>query len=382
MVVTIFIGILSRSSYIGGVWTKLNSSETQSIVNGQNDSSWKPQAVHIAGGENIHRYYFFNESVIYGINYENFVSTIYKTSDGAKSWEKQSSFDNFAIDDVFFVTADEGFIVLSKIKTESMPDKDASRILKTGDGGLSWKTVYSSPDTTFEKIIFNPDGIGIVTGSRKIPDRPSNLTGTLFLTNDMGETWKDISEPVNNKLKLSVGQFADSAANVIFSKDKGIVVLSLRGKLFRNNDEGKSWSLISGIMSEPDQTGFSNLGELEDGTYLVTGGTMSIEGKWGVIAVLNKRLGWDIYRLNDYYFSDVRFLSNNEVIAAGTKFPPTGAGAGEQKKGVILYSADSGKTWSTIYEDQTSKSFYINKLSANKLFIFGENGAQILLERP
>lgn len=205
----------------------------------------------------------------------------------------------------------------------------------------------------------------------------------VLLTNDKGQTWVDVSEKLNQIEVSGVGQVADYVTNVIFSKGKGVVVLSLRGKIYNTIDQGKSWSLISKIDDEPAQTGIHDFGILDDGRFWMSGGTVSIEGKWGMIAVMNKRLGWDRYRLNGYYFADVEFLSNNEVIVCGAIVAKNNfGGASELDKAVILYSKDSGKTWKTIHESKTSNGFSsITKLSGHKLFIAGNSGDEIFLER-
>lgn len=98
---------------------------------------------------------------------------------------------------------------------------------------------------------------------------------------------------------------------------------------------------------------------------------------------MNNRFGWDTYRLPDYFFSDIEFLSNSEVLAAGSIIAPNNFGGNsDSNRGVILYSKDSGKTWLSIHESSTLKNFNsIIKLPQQKLFITGNNGDGILLER-
>lgn len=379
----ILMGVIPYSHFIVGIWTKLNTYETQSSTSKQGKSPWKLETVRIDKDESIERLYFYDENVIYGIKYGKFEFTFYKTLNGGKSWESLSSITDFGINDIFFITPTEGFIVASKLKPSSMPSENGSYIMKTEDGGLSWKTVHSSVNTTFYKLNVNSDGFGVAIGRRETSAPQSDDTNLVLLTNDKGQTWSDVSEYLNQVAIKSKGRVEDLLTNVIFSQNKGIVVLSLRGKIYNSTDRGKSWSLISKLVNEPEQTGISHFGELENGKFWIAGGTMSVEGKWGVVAVMNNILGWNRYRLNNYYFSDVKFLSNNEVIAVGTAYASNNLGGNKDlNKGVILYSSDSGRNWIIVHESQSTGMFgKISKLSENKIFVVEKNGSGVFLER-
>lgn len=364
------------------IWTKLNTNETRSSIINQDKPIWKVEQSQLGKVENIQNFYFYDENIIYGIRSEKFVTVFYKTQDGGKSWGKLSSINDFAVNDIFFVSPTEGFIAVSKLKPSSTPGENGSEILKTGDGGLTWKSVYSSVNTTFNELNFNVDGLGILVGRRDISQPQSDSANLVLLTSDKGQTWKDVSANLNQISAKSNGRTEDLLSNVIFSKEKAIVVLSVKGKIYKTADSGNSWSLITGLADEPDQTGISHFGELENGKFWVAGGTMSIEGKWAVIAIMNNP-GWDKYRLNNYYFSDFKFLSNNEVIACGFAYAiPKSYGAKESYKGVIMYSSNSGKDWETVYENQSVGAFYsISKFSENRLFVTGENGTGLILNK-
>ncbi len=114
----------------------------------------------------------------------------------------------------------------------------------------------------------------------------------------------------------------------------------------------------------------------------MSGGALSIEGKWGMVATMNNNL-WSKYSLNDYNFSDVMFLSKNEVIAVGSVVAPNNFGGAENlDKGVILYSLDSGKNWLIVYQSEDSNRFTsISKLTKQNLFIAGNRGIGVLLEK-
>jgi photosystem II stability/assembly factor-like uncharacterized protein len=354
---------------------------TTSIVIEADGTTWTIEQTNLVGTENIENLYFYNQNVIYGSTYKYYVLDLYRTLDSGKSWEKLSAIKDIYLKDIFFISPDEGFLLGAKLKPSSSPMDNGAIIMKTSDGGKNWETVFSTVGVELNKIVFNSQGTGVVVGRKDI--KAYTATHFVLLTKDKGQSWTDISEKLN-RLELSPqGDVADFSTNALFSKNRGIVLLSLRGKIFNTTDEGKSWNFISKILKEPAQTGISNFGEFEDGRFWLSGGTISIEGRWGMLSVMNGRRGWNTYRLWEYPFADIKFLSDDEVLACGTlvgekKF----GGANELNKGVILFSKDSGKTWIKVYQSATAHNFgQIIQLSRNKFLINGDNKEQVILER-
>lgn len=356
--------------------------ENESTVLGTNDSSWNIKTAPFSKTGSLENVYFLDENIGFANSYTKFVTTFYKTIDGGKSWKKLSSIKDFSVDDISFISTTEGFLVASKLKPSSLPVENGSVIMRTIDEGQNWETVYSSVNTSFSKLLFNSDGLGIAIGRTSTPT-PYDSENLILLSNDSGQTWTDFSKNLNTKAAKANGRVEDSLTNAIFPKNKEIVVLTLRGKIYKTLDKGTSWTLVSQLDNEPPQTGIDHFGELEDGRFWVSGSTVSIEGKWAMIAVMNNSLDWDRYRLNGYYFADVEFLSNNEVIACGAIVGENNFGGGsESDDAVILFSNNSGKTWRTIHKSNRSNGFTsIIRLSENRLFVGGNNENGVLLEK-
>lgn len=375
------LGIVFYFVYALAHRAELNRQTRQSNLIKRDPPSWKAEAARIGNDKNIGRYYFFDKNVVYGISYGKFVFDLSRSSDGGKSWEKRRSMTDFGINDIFFTTPTTGFIVLSKLKPSSTPSDNKSFLMQTEDGGLTWKTVYSSDDADLYRSSFDSDGeSGILIGDRIALEPASPTRSNLVLiTNDKGQTWTDVSE----NLKNEVPDANDQLTNVFFLQSKEIVALSGRGKILKTTDYGKSWKIIAADTGEPPQTGFGRFGKLENGKFWIAGGTKSIEGRWAVIAAGNET-GWDKYRLTNYYFSDVEFLSDKEVIVCGSKYETdaSAAGARNSDKAVILYSSNGGQDWETVQEDDSIKTFYsIDKLADDKIFIAGESGRHFVLTR-
>jgi photosystem II stability/assembly factor-like uncharacterized protein len=360
------------------IWTKWNSPEIQAIAVEREISLWKVETAQNAVSLGLDDVYFFDEHTGYAYSNSNLGSAIFNTTDGGKSWEKISSLEDFVIQDLFFFNQSDGIGAMSRL---SSPE-NGSYLMRTKDGGKNWEQIYSTHNERFRKITFNPEGLGMVVGSKSTSNKWFS-THLVLLTKDGGKTWVDISENLNSIALNSAGRIDDSLVDTLFSRDNTIFVLSTTKRIYESSDEGKSWKLHSKLLNEPAQTGIRSFGKLDDGKLWLAGGAISEEGKWGMVAISNNRLGWDTYRLNDYYFSDVKFLSENEVVACGVIVAKHNfGGANEQNTGVILYSTDSGKSWSIIHKSQRSNKFNsITKISENKLFVTENNGTGVFLEK-
>jgi len=397
-IVLALIGVKFAFPQLFTGWISLNSSEIESTVienekpffetaerksnaADENNSSWSIEVINLIGNEDIERLYFYNENTIYGTKYNYYKLTFYRTLDGGKTWEKLSTLNDVGLNDMFFVSPDEGFLIGAKLRPSSSSMDNGAVIMKTSDGGKTWEEIYSVVGVELNKIAFNSEGTSVVVGRKDT--KPYEATHFVLLSKDKGQTWTDISEKLNQVEVSPQGQVADFTTNVLFSKNKGIVVLSIDGKIYHTTNEGASWNLISKLSNEPAQTAVSNFGEFEDVEFWISGGAISIEGRWGMISVMNGRRGWNTYRLPGYYFSDIKFLSKDEVLASGKNVGENNfGGANEQDKGIILYSKDSGKTWIKVYESQTPQAFLnIFQLSQNRFLVEGDNKTQVILER-
>ncbi len=363
-------------------WGELSVYELQANIIEQKESLWNVEEVHINGTGDFRNIYFLDETTGYANDYNKYTANFYRTSDGGKSWEKVGSLTDFSIYDLFFVNQAEGFLVASKLSPSSTPIKNGSYIMKTEDGGKNWLPVFSSVNTVFNKIVFNCKGIGAAVGFKDNPNSFSNRKNLVLITKDKGVNWIDVSENLNQIAINPQKPIDQGLTNVKFSRNNDIFVLSLRGKVYSSKNQGDLWNLAAEMPSEPPQSGVGNFGELENGGFWMSGGALSIEGKWGMVATMNNNL-WSKYSLNDYNFSDVMFLSKNEVIAVGSVVAPNNFGGAENlDKGVILYSLDSGKNWLIVYQSEDSNRFTsISKLTKQNLFIAGNRGIGVLLEK-
>ncbi|MFZ4414433.1 MAG: WD40/YVTN/BNR-like repeat-containing protein, partial [Bacteroidales bacterium] len=122
-----------------------------------------------------------NTGYVAGINRRNgleFVSILLKTEDGGATWAQVLKVDTMRFQDVFFTNAKTGYLIGQAKKGE--------RLLRTTDGGLTWKvqpTTYVR-GRSFKQIHFTTPDNGIITGAY----------GMLMQTTDAGAHWTKLPE--------------------------------------------------------------------------------------------------------------------------------------------------------------------------------------------
>ena len=388
LTISILAGLLTLSGlvlsfiYLPGIFTYSDAFETQSNLI-ENDGTWKIEKTLNKGNEKIYRHHFLRGNIIYALGYDNFVSSLHKSTDSGKTWSKIYTFSNYGVNDLVFLNSNQGFAALSVIKSEDKKEAK-SYLMKTEDGGINWQPIYSSTEIDFHKFALKADGVGILIGSKGTSDQGLMLEDELLLTRDFGKAWIKISDTLTTQLKTSIGQESIHLTDVYFTDDKKISLLTVKGHVVSTSDYGDSWSLVHEMKNEPEQTAFSILGKSKKGKVWVVGGTMSTEGIWAVIAVPSNRFSWKKHRLNNYYLNDVEFLSETEILASGTKFHNEPITANKANMSVILFSIDGGASWATIYESQKveSKQFAeISVIDKNRVLIDAGSEGIIALTR-
>ena len=108
-------------------------------------------------------------------------------------------------------------------------------ILKTIDGGKTWKKVYQSsrPYETTWKASFPTDKVGYVTIQSYNPD-PTVVQQRIAKTVDGGETWEEINLVEDNRgREFGIG-FIDENHGFVGTVNSG----------YETNDGGKTWTAI------------------------------------------------------------------------------------------------------------------------------------------
>lgn len=158
-------------------------------------------------------------------------ASLIMSDDLGESWQQIKLDDTAAMAfDVHFFNRREGFIAAS---TDTDVSKSHALILKTSDGGASWRRVYESkrPFELTWKISFPSKEIGYVTIQSYNPD-PKVADRFVAKSEDGGETWTELPLVTN----AAVREFGIAFQNNLI----GWVGAVPHG--FYTEDGGKSWT--------------------------------------------------------------------------------------------------------------------------------------------
>jgi photosystem II stability/assembly factor-like uncharacterized protein len=209
---------------------------------------------------------------------------------------------------------------------------EPGHILRTEDGGRSWKVVYadSSKGVFMDAMHFQPDGKGIVVGDP--------IDGKLYAvrTKDYGRNWDRIDPGKLPALADGEAFFASSGGNVmLMSKDMfGAVTGGIRSR----------WVTANGSIQLPLQqgkqsTGANAIAAGDRKTLIAVGGDFANDRRTDSTCAISTDGGktWQhpVVGLNGYR-SSVAYLGMGRFIACGTS-------------GLDI-SSDNGMRWQRISE--------------------------------
>lgn len=257
--------------------------------------------------------------------------TLLSTEDGGKTWKiTYTSFDD-VVRDVFFTDEQNGWLVCEanqyRLKTNDDP---RSYLMKTTDGGVTWKRVElkgpapaemkaeSKPDSKMEpkeayvdailtRAVFSRGGRGWTFGE----------AGAIFTTHDAGETWVRLRSPTR-RLLLG-GTFVDD--------DRGWVV-GAGATIIQTSDGGDTWyqSLLPGVEKSL---------------------------KFTATSFFDNRVGWavgsggSVYRTTNGGRTWQKQESGVEVDLMDVKFVDAQEGWAVGSEGTIIHTSDGGGHWTT-----------------------------------
>ena len=232
-------------------------------------------------------------------------------------------------------------------------------ILKTTDGGDSWKVVYENKTKGMflDAMDFASATEGIVIGD------PIDGKPFMAITEDGGNTWRE----QDVKIKLDSGEafFAASGSNIRYFFNKKYLLVSggLKSRLIQN----------SGITPLPmiqgkESTGANSIDVYDNGypnkpgnRMIVVGGDFSADSliKGNCFYSLDGGKSWKTPKTPPHgYRSSVEYLSKKDILACGLNG--------------VDYSSDGGRNWRLI----SKEGFHVCRIAkiGNAIFLAGGNG--------
>ena len=173
--------------------------------------------------------FFLNENV--GFLLKDYYS-LFKTTDGGKTWAKISSFYDYEITyQVYFINENVGFV--------SVFGRPNARLLTTIDGGLTWENRILPIQGTLSHIQFTDEfhGFALHFGFKN----PNQSIVSLYETKNQGRTWAEVK--MNDTLstdRLGLQFLDDKKAFTIAMKNN-------KNYLLKSLDGGLTWKVLGNL---------------------------------------------------------------------------------------------------------------------------------------
>lgn len=279
--------------------------------------------------------------------------TVGKSSNGGKNWKwiTVKGFEKTDFRDIEAFDASTAII---------MGIADPAYILKTTDGGDTWKVVYENKTKGMflDAMDFPNDMHGMVVGD------PIGNKVFLVETTDGGDTWKEL--PAEKRATLDSGEafFASSGTNIRLFNDGSFLLASggLKSKLYTKNKK-----LPLPVLQGKESTGansldvFTNTKGLSTKYMVVVGGDFTKDSSTEKNCFITYDGGkkWIAPKEPPHgYRSCAEYLSKDDILACGLNG--------------VDYSSNRGKTWQWI----SKEGFHVCHIakSGTTIFLAGGNG--------
>ncbi|MEZ5042962.1 MAG: YCF48-related protein [Saprospiraceae bacterium] len=251
-----------------------------------------------------------NEGIVIGDD-----RVIYKTKDGGTSWTISTLLmlrDDDEIDQIEFKDNQLGFLLGSDF------------LIKTVNGGESWKKVYNDD---FRSFYFLNGQTGFISGGY-------GSTAFLIKTTNGGESWTQIAQNTFQDLHFT-------------SEQTGFGIDASDDQLYQTTDGGINWHLV--LESYND---YEEIQAVNDLVIYAIGNDLSI------LKSNDAGNTWSEYRIPDG-FNDLAFLNSNIGVAINDSYQ-------------FYKTINGGITWEESRIPGSGNGIIISPNS--KLFISGENG--------
>ena len=317
------IRILLRFLLIGLLFQNCHKTTQNNAIIFENDFM-QIELVTPDGPKAIQKLHFLNESVGSCITR---IGHIYKTKDKGVTWVK--TFNNpvssnpavsFTLSDLMFVNNQVGFATGGGSYCHgfgcTLPD---GLILKTIDGGDTWQSVLSDPQSVYYAICRDVQNILYATKSV----RDQSMT-KVFKSTDLGQTWENTST-INNIMGT---EMTCNGATIFLTGGSYV------GGVLKGIDQGRSWS-----QSKMDSFVNPKRIEFKNGIGYYLYNEVSKQYDQYLYKTVDNGLNWSkISKFTPNFSSNLNLLSEKNILLFGV------IGTASSYK----YSSDGGENWTAI----------------------------------
>lgn len=231
-------GVWKTDDY-GRTWKPLFDEMPTGSIGDIAVSPTNPNVIYVGTGEGLHRP---DLSVGDGI---------YKSTDGGKSWQHLGLKD---VQQVGWITVhptnpDEVFVAGLGHPYGPNPERG---VFRTRDGGKTWdKVLYINENTGAIQVEYDPNNPSIIFADlwehREGPWENASFSGAnsgLYKSTDGGSTWRKITKGLPG-VEQGLGRIGVGIAPSNSNRMYATVDARSNGGIYRSDDGGESWSLIS-----------------------------------------------------------------------------------------------------------------------------------------
>lgn len=338
---------------------------------------WLFKEKRTTGREDLRSVYFLNDTT----GWAGGRGVLYHTTDAGETWRKLSLeiHSDAYVTQIIFRNTLTGWALVQRDGDASSPGDSQFWLLFTMDGGETWTTQLDIVATVATGIRLGKDREVWLVGTKYSTAGGLEHRNLLLHTLDEGNHWDDVSEQLiqaadNAPIRLTL---TDVAPEVSLTAD----VLMHEGSVFRTGDGGRSWQRTNATIDNDAYVCFCQMGFTENGSLWASGGKDDKKSVLGLFA-LREDKNWKEFLLSGVYFSNVHFLSQNQILGAGSSTPDQNSAFTDKRHATILFSSDAGATWTRVYKSPRAKKFYgMAAPSTRKFYAVSDEGLIVLIYR-
>lgn len=257
-------------------------------------------------------------------------STVLRTEDGGTSWKKISvTSDKLDFRDIDAIDEKTTYVM-------SIGNGDASRIYKTTDGGATWRLQFRNedPKVFLDAMSFWDVDHGLVIGDSI--DRQFYI----LMTSDGGQHWTRVPPDKLPPSQDNEGAFAASGTNIaVYGRNYAWIGLgaAAHARVLRTSDGGRSWKVFETPIKSGQSSGIFSICFRDASHGVIVGGDYQKEKEAVDNLAITSDGGqtWKIVKALTGFRSVVAYVPATRMLAA------IGPAGGD-------YSVDDGHTWTPI----------------------------------